>query len=97
MRSSCSTTRMLAISALLVCLFLSTSCCGTLSTYRQYQDYKECLADCNKLQADSYRGRCESDCYKRFDWSESPLLKTFQNLEEKPLQPEFEKARNKKR
>ena len=95
MRLPYSTSRMIGIGLVLVCAAFSLAGCGTLHTYWQYQDYSDCLESCERFQDDSFKQQCRSRCYKRFDWSQSPLLATFQNLEDERQRPSLNRLRNK--
>lgn len=86
--------RLAATMTLLLPATLALSGCGTLKTYCQYSDYKKCIEDCRSYQADLVRRRCESECYENFDWKDSPLLPSFQNLEEKRKRPWFDTLQN---
>lgn len=44
--------------------------CGTLLSYTKY---RECTKNCEKMTDNSEKQRCESDCYSKFNWSDSPL------------------------
>ncbi len=44
--------------------------CGTLLSYTKY---RECTKNCEIMTDNSEKQRCESDCYAKFDWSDSPL------------------------